>query len=46
MALREVTKEETAVWHQMKLTEGSEDQAHKGAATQMEADAEEQGHEA
>ncbi|KAL7420189.1 multisubstrate pseudouridine synthase 7 [Cryptotrichosporon argae] len=30
MALREITREETATWHHIGLTRGGEDQAHKG----------------
>lgn len=32
MALREITRQETATWAQIGLTLGGEDQAHKGAA--------------
>lgn len=31
MALREITREETSVWHQMNLTNEGADQAHKGS---------------
>jgi len=31
MALREITREETSVWHQISLTNDGADQAHKGS---------------
>lgn len=31
MALREITREETSVWHQITLTNEGADQAHKGS---------------
>lgn len=34
MALREITRQETATWHQIGLTLGAEDQAHKGATVE------------
>jgi hypothetical protein len=36
MALREITRQETATWNQINLTVGNEDQAHKGGAAAQE----------
>ena len=41
MALREVTREETSTWHQIGLTMGGEDQAHKGSVHKVDVDEDE-----
>ena len=43
MALREITRDETASWHQSMLTADNEDQKHKGGAASSAPDMEEDG---